>query len=211
MLVKVCGLNTRDNIMAISKMEVDLMGFIFYKDSPRFFNNSLSFDEVREIPKRIKKVGVFVNETSYNVLNAIAHYNLDYVQLHGNESPDYCKELLRFVKVIKTISIKDQNSILEIKNYTNLCNYLLFDTSSPTYGGTGQSFNWQFLKDVEINTPFFISGGISLENVSEIKGLPYKNLIGIDVNSKFEIKPGLKDLNKIQQLIKEINYANSNN
>lgn len=211
MLVKVCGLNTRDNIMAISKMEVDLMGFIFYKDSPRYFNNALSFDEVREIPKRIKKVGVFVNETSYNVLNAIAQYNLDYVQLHGNESPDYCKELLRFVKLIKTISIKDQNSILEIKNYANLCNYLLFDTSSPTYGGTGQSFNWHLLKDVEINTPFFISGGISLENVCEIKDLPYKNLIGIDVNSKFEIKPGLKDVNKIRQLIKEINYANSNN
>ena len=156
-------------------------------------------------------MGVFVNETSYNVLNAIAHYNLDYVQLHGNESPDYCKELLRFVKVIKTISIKDQNSFLEIKNYANLCNYLLFDTSSPTYGGAGQPFNWQLLKDVEINTPFFISGGISLENASEIKDLPYKNLMGIDVNSKFEIKPGLKDLNKIQQLIKEINYANSNN
>ena len=89
-------------------------------------------------------------------------------------------------------------------------NYLLFDTSSVSYGGTGQSFNWQLLKDIEINTPFFISGGVSLENVSEIKDLKFKNLIGIDVNSKFEIKPGQKDLTKLQLLLKEINYANSN-
>lgn len=211
MLVKVCGLNNRENIMAVSKMEVDLIGFIFYKGSPRYFNKVLSFDEVREIPKRIKKVGVFVNETSYNVLNAIAHYDLDLVQLHGNENPEYCKELMQYVKVIKTISVKDNTSLLEMKKYSQACNYLLFDTSSPTYGGTGQTFNWQLLKDKEIDTPFFISGGVSLNSIQEIKDLKFKNLIGIDVNSKFEIKPGQKDVNKIQQLLKEINYANSNN
>ncbi len=211
MLVKVCGLNNRENIMAVSKLEVDLIGFIFYKGSPRYFNKALSFDEVREIPKRIKKVGVFVNETIYNVLNAIAHYDLDLVQLHGNENPEYCKELMQYVKVIKTISVKDNTSLLEMKKYSQACNYLLFDTSSPTYGGTGQTFNWQLLKDKEIDTPFFISGGVSLDSIQEIKDLKFKNLIGIDVNSKFEIKPGQKDVNKIQQLLKEINYANSNN
>lgn len=210
MLIKVCGLNNRDNIFAISKMDVNLMGFIFYKESPRYFNNALSFDEVRQIPKQIKKVGVFVNESIYNVLNTIAHFDLDFVQLHGEESFNYCRELMPYVKVIKTISVKDKNSILEIHNYSSICNYLLFDTTSPNHGGTGQSFNWRLLEDNEINIPFFISGGVSLENFSEIKKLNLKHLIGIDVNSKFEITPGLKDLNKIQQLLNETNNENSN-
>ncbi|MDP3556620.1 MAG: phosphoribosylanthranilate isomerase [Bacteroidota bacterium] len=203
MLIKVCGLNNRDNIFAISKMEINLMGFIFYKNSPRYFNNALSFDEARQIPKHIKKVGVFVNEPIYSVFNSIAHYDLDFVQLHGEESIDYCRDLLSSVKIIKTISIKDKNSILKIQNYSDVCDYFLFDTSTPNYGGSGQAFNWHLLSDTIINKPFFISGGVSLDNVSELKNLSIKNLIGLDVNSKFEINPGLKDLEKIQQLLKK--------
>lgn len=210
MLVKVCGLNNRNNILDISKMNIDLMGFIFYNNSPRYFNNALNFDEVRQIPKTIKKVGVFVNASINNLLNTIAHYDLDFVQLHGNENPEYCKELMQYVKVIKTISVNDKNSILEINNYTNVCTYFLFDTASPSYGGTGHPFNWQLLEETTIDIPFFISGGVSIENITEIKNLNFKNFAGVDVNSKFEINPGLKDLNKIQQLIKEKDYANSN-
>ena len=210
MLVKVCGLNNRNNILDISKMNIDLMGFIFYNNSPRYFNNALNFDEVRQIPKTIKKVGVFVNASINNLLNTIAHYDLDFVQLHGNENPEYCKELMQYVKVIKTISVNDKNSILEINNYTNVCTYFLFDTASPSYGGTGHPFNWQLLEETTIDIPFFISGGVSIENITEIKNLNFKNFVGVDVNSKFEINPGLKDLNKIQQLIKEKDYANSN-
>ena len=210
MLVKVCGLNNRNNILDISKMNIDLMGFIFYNNSPRYFNNALNFDEVRQIPKTIKKVGVFVNASINNLLNTIAHYDLDFVQLHGNENPEYCKELMQYVKVIKTISVNDKNSISEINNYTNVCTYFLFDTASPSYGGTGHPFNWQLLEETTIDIPFFISGGVSIENITEIKNLNFKNFAGVDVNSKFEINPGLKDLNKIQQLIKEKDYANSN-
>ena len=191
-------------------MNIDLMGFIFYNNSPRYFNNALNFDEVRQIPKTIKKVGVFVNASINNLLNTIAHYDLDFVQLHGNENPEYCKELMQYVKVIKTISVNDKNSILEINNYTNVCTYFLFDTASPSYGGTGHPFNWQLLEETTIDIPFFISGGVSIENITEIKNLNFKNFVGVDVNSKFEINPGLKDLNKIQQLIKEKDYANSN-
>ncbi|MBA2613106.1 MAG: phosphoribosylanthranilate isomerase [Bacteroidetes bacterium] len=210
MLIKVCGLNNRDNIITISKMDIQLMGFIFYKGSPRYFNNALSFNEVRQIPKTIKKVGVFVNEPVYSILNTVAHFDLDMVQLHGEEPVKDCEQLLPFVKVIKTISIKDKASLKSLSNYTSVCDHFLFDTATANYGGSGNSFNWNLLQEIKITKPFFISGGISPNNYNELAGLKLNNFIGIDVNSKFEVTPGLKDIEKINLLLKQKHHASAN-
>lgn len=209
MQIKVCGLNNRENIMAISKLDIHLMGFIFYKASPRYFNNALSFDEARQIPRTIKKVGIFVNEPVYSILNTVAHYDLDMVQLHNEESVSDCAQLLPFVKVIKAIPVKDEISQSIINKYKNVCDYFLFDTATPDYGGSGNSFNRDLLKEIEITKPFFISGGISPDNYGGLVGLSLKNFMGIDINSKFEIKPGLKDIEKINLLLKQKTHANA--
>lgn len=205
MLIKVCGLNNPKNILEIALLKIDLIGFIFYKNTPRYFDQALSFDQVRQIPKTIMKVGVFVNQPEYEVLNNVAHYDLDYVQLHGTESTEYCQNILPYVKIIKTISVKDKESILKSQAYTDFCDYLLFDTSNPHHGGSGLSFDWNLLQSTAIQKPFFISGGISLDNFNEVKKLQLNNFIGIDVNSKFETKPGLKDLNKLKQISEQKN------
>ncbi len=210
MLIKVCGLNNRENIFELCKMNIDFIGFIFFKNSSRYFNKALSFDEARQIPKSIKKVGVFVNESVNNVLNTVAHYDLDFVQLHGDENPAYCKELFPYVKIIKTISVKDKTSFKDAHHFSELCNYFLFDTATSNYGGSGNTFDWALLKDTELSKPAFLSGGISLINFSNVKNIGIKNLIAIDVNSKFEIVPGTKKLDKINLLIKE-NNANKIN
>ncbi len=211
MQIKVCGLNNRENIVAISKMDIQLMGFIFYKGSPRHFNDALNFDEARQIPKTIKKVGVFVNEPVYSILNTIAHYDLDVVQLHGEESANDCKLLLPFVKVIKAIPVKDETSLFILDKYKDVCDYFLFDTATLNYGGSGTPFNRNLLRESEINKPFFISGGISPDNYKELLGLDLKNFMGIDINSKFEITPGLKDIGKINLLLKQKDHANAIN
>jgi len=202
MQIKVCGLNNRENIFALSTLDIDLIGFIFYKPSPRYFNSALSFEETRQIPKRIKKTGVFVNESTYTILNKVAEFDLDLVQLHGSESKKECKELLPFVKVIKAISVEDKASLEKIDDYKDVCDYFLFDTATKGFGGSGKVFDHSLLNKIKIPKPFFISGGISLENVNKLKSLSAANFIGIDVNSKFEINPGLKDLDKLKQLLK---------
>jgi len=203
MLIKVCGLNDPENISQIIRLNFDLIGFIFYRNTPRYFDQALSYEAVRQIPKSIKKVGVFVNQPTNEVLEKVAYYDLDFVQLHGTESADYCEKLATHVKIIKAISVKDKESILKAKAYFNYCDHLLFDTSSPNHGGSGLSFDWRLLQTLAIEKPFFISGGISLENFKEIKKLEIDNFCGIDLNSKFEIKPGLKDLTKLKLLIQQ--------
>ena len=203
MKIKVCGLNNPENIVALSKLKIDFMGFIFYKKSVRYFNNALSFDEARQIPKSIKKVGVFVNEPLYDVLNTTAHFDLDIVQLHGNETVNYCKELMPYVKIIKTCAIGDSVPTQTIQEFNNVCDYFLFDTACANYGGSGKTFDWQILNAVSIDKPFFISGGINPQNYNEVKKLSFKNLIGLDLNSGFELSPGVKDTEKINQTINQ--------
>ena len=204
MLIKVCGLNNPKNILELSQQKIDLMGFIFYKQSPRYFNNELGHQVAKQIPKRIKKVGVFVNESILNVLNEVTRFDLNYVQVHGDESPEYCEKLRSHVKIIKTISVENKNSISKSQDFSQVCDYFLFDTATSNYGGSGLKFDWSWLNSDIITKPFFISGGISLENCHEIKNLHLNNFIGIDVNSKFEISPGIKNLKKIKLLAQQI-------
>ena len=155
MKIKVCGLKYPENIMAVCESGVDFVGFIFYDKSPRFVNDSMSFDEARVI--QTKKVGVFVNERIYSVVNTIAHYDLDFVQLHGDESPAYCEELRPNVKVIKAFGINETFNFTMLKQYEKVVDYFLFDTATPNHGGSGERFDLSLLKNYKLNIPFCLS------------------------------------------------------
>lgn len=204
MQLKVCGLKYFENIEGVIQLEVDYVGFIFHKESPRFVNGSISFDEARQIPKSIKKVGVFVNENTYSILDKVAHYDLDYVQLHGNESPKQCLELKPFVDIIKAFGINYEFDFKKLNEFEPYVNYFLFDSFSEQNGGSGKIFDWKMLDHYKLNIPFFLSGGISLENCEEVKKLKHSQLIGVDINSKLETESGIKDVSKINQFINKI-------
>ncbi len=200
MKIKVCGLRNYENISNVIIAGADHVGFIFYKHSPRYFDEALTFDEMRTI--KAKKVGVFVNESSYSVLDKVAHYDLDLVQLHGNESPEYCEELGKYVETIKAFGISQDFDFGVLSNYK--VDYFLFDTATSLHGGSGRKFDHSLLQKYDLNIPFFISGGISLEHSQSIKQLSIKQLVGVDLNSKFESYPGMKEASKIKQFIKQL-------
>jgi len=201
MKLKICGMKYRANIQEVAALQPDYLGFIFYEKSPRFCNG-----ELPEIPNTIAKVGVFVNAPLSEILNKIKAYNLQLVQLHGEESPEIC-EVLRLIniKVIKTFSIDDTFDFETLRPYEPVCDYFLFDTKGKHYGGNGTTFNWEILKKYPSQKPFFLSGGIGLEEISKLKQLNLPIYV-LDVNSKFETEPGLKNSNackKIIQILKQ--------
>ncbi len=204
MKIKVCGLKYPSNMNELINLPIDFVGFIFYKNSPRYINDEISFDFIRTIPSHIKKVGVFVNSDSYSIINSIAHYNLDFVQLHGDESVVFCDEIKPYVKVIKAFQIHDLFDFSILEDFEPYVDYFLFDTASKDYGGSGQSFSWQLLEKYTLNTPFFLSGGISEFSIDELLKINHKQLYAIDLNSKFEIVVGLKDANKIKSFITKL-------
>jgi phosphoribosylanthranilate isomerase len=206
MKIKVCGLNNYENITNVIIAGADYVGFIFHKGSPRYFNGALSFDEVRKI--KTKKVGIFVNEDLYSVLDKVAHYDLDLVQLHGSELPEYCSELRKYVKTIKAFGIDGNFDFDVINEYAASVDYFLFDTFTAMHGGSGKNFDHNLLQKYGSDVPFFLSGGISLESINNIRQLNFKQLIGLDLNSKFEISPGIKEASKIKQFIKRLNENN---
>lgn len=205
MELKVCGITTTENIMELISLKISRLGFIFYHKSKRYVYGKLSEDGLSATPKRIKKTGVFVNAEIAEIEQIIDQYQLDSIQLHGDESPEFCRHLKTKTEVIKTVSIKDKSSFETAKIYLDACDLFLFDTHSDNYGGTGKTFEWQWLEAYVLDKPFYLSGGISLENYEKIKKINHTKLIGIDINSKFEIRPGIKDIEKIKQLIDLIN------
>lgn len=205
MKIKVCGLKFEENIADLMQLPINYVGFIFYKKSPRCVGEDLSFDYVRSIPKHIKKVGVFVNEDCNTVFNRIAHYDLDMVQLHGEETPEICTDLKPHVEIIKAFQIHDDFDFKQLESYLAVVDYFLFDSLSKNYGGSGKSFNWQILKNYTYNIPFFLSGGIGEEHADKLKQLNIPQLKAIDLNSKFESKPGLKNTEQIKQFIIKLN------
>lgn len=201
MELKVCGITTTEDILALITLKIDRLGFIFYHLSKRYVYGKLIEDGLKAIPEHIKKTGVFVNAEIAEIEQIIKQYHLDSIQLHGDETPEFCIHFKGKAEVIKTISIKDKSSFETAKLYADACDIFLFDTQSDYYGGTGKTFNWQWLEAYNLGKPFYLSGGISIENFEEIKKINHKQLIGIDINSKFEIRPGIKDIEKIKQLI----------
>jgi len=201
MRLKVCGITNNETIRALIPMKISRLGFIFYHRSPRYVYGKLIEEGLNEIPIHIKKTGVFVNSEIAEIEQILNSFHLDSIQLHGDEPPVFCEYFMDKTEVIKTISIKDENSFETAKLYNESCHLFLFDTQSEKYGGTGKTFDWRWLEAYKLDKPFYLSGGISLENFDDIKKIRHEKLIGIDINSKFETAPGKKDIKKIKQLI----------
>ena len=205
--LKVCGLKILDQIEELTALKADFLGFIFYKKSPRYVLDSLDLEEIKAI-KHTGKVGVFVNESLEKIIEISEKAGLNFIQLHGDESDDFISELRKKlnpeIKIIKVFRIGTdlENLKFKIQNLKSEVDYFLFDTDSKSFGGTGKSFNWQILNDLEITKPYFLSGGISEENIENIKLLKQKPF-ALDINSKFEIESGIKDIGKI------INFKNA--
>lgn len=205
MKLKVCGLKHQNNIEELSSLSIDYMGFIFYKKSPRYIDNEIDFDFMKSVPKSIKKVGVFVNENSHSIISSVTNYDLDLIQLHGEESAEFCKELKANVKIIKAFQITETFDFRILGSYLDSVDYFLFDTPTENYGGCGQSFNWKILEKYNYSTPFFLSGGINEEHIEELKKIKFPQLMAIDINSKFETEPGLKNIERVKQFILKLN------
>lgn len=191
-----------ENISGVVTAWPDYMGFIFYPKSKRFAGFGPSQEILESIPDSILKVGVFVNENQDRVLEISRDWNLDVVQLHGQESPDYCKQIRNSgILVFKAFPVGEQFDFETVKAYSGVCDYFLFDTKAQLPGGTGQKFNWQLLEKYKSDVPFFLSGGIGPEDVEAVRNFQHPMLFGIDINSGFEIGPALKDVEKVQEFI----------
>lgn len=207
MLIKVCGMREPENIRRVAEAGADWIGFIFYARSPRFAE-SLSPDEiskekaVREPPVR---VGVFVDATPEYIMETGNKYALGYLQLHGNESPDTCYALQkRGYAVIKAFSIANEEDLKLTTNYEGRADYFLFDTKCNEYGGSGKQFDWSVLTAYKGQTPFLLSGGINPDSAEAIRNFHHPKLAGLDLNSGFEIAPGMKDAEKLKTFIDKI-------
>ena len=206
MNIKVCGITQFKQLQQLEALNIDYAGLIFYKDSPRYMGDKITGKQVKEADFDLKKVGVFVNPGYSELLDAIDEYGLDIVQLHGNETPEMCEELSAEVEVIKAFRIAGDGSVNideMVADYDAVCDYYLFDTSGlkESFGGTGQQFDWGILKKAKIEKPFFLSGGIGPDDAQKVKAFKHPDFFAIDVNSKFEMAPGLKDMASILKFL----------
>ena len=202
MNIKVCGITEMKQLQQLDGLEIDFAGLIFYKDSPRYIGDKISKSELKKADLDTKKVGVFVNPEMIEVLDAIDEYGLDAVQLHGDESPEMCNDLSSEVEVIKVFSIKDGITDIDamVADYDAVCDYYLFDKATDySIGGTGQQFDWSILTKAKIEKPFFLSGGIGVEDAAKVKAFTHPDFFGVDINSRFEKSPGVKDMGIVLQ------------
>ena len=192
-----------ENICEEEALGIDLMGFIFWPKSSRYVSERPAY-----LPTNCKRVGVFVDEDIETLKRIADDYALDFIQLHGHESADYCAQL-KGLKLIKAISVSGQDDIATYKTYEGHVDYFLFDTKCPSVGGSGQQFDWSVLSAYDGNTPFLLSGGIGPDDAevltSHFSPLTSKKCVGIDLNSRFEIAPGLKDINKLKDFLNALN------
>ncbi|MDX1766825.1 MAG: phosphoribosylanthranilate isomerase [Arenibacter troitsensis] len=208
MKLKVCGMKL--NTLEVATLDPDYLGFIFWEPSKRYFEGTIP-----RLPASIKKVGVFVDAPLEAILKKVDTYDLQAVQLHGNESPEFCNDLKTInndrskaleeynIAIIKVFSIKDDFDFSILTPYENVCDYFLFDTKGKLPGGNGFTFSWEVLKNYPSTKPYFLSGGIGLDEIEKIREFQQrpesKYCHAIDVNSKFESKPGLKDIKKLKE------------
>ena len=197
MKIKVCGLRDHENIEAVTALNPDFMGFIFYKSSPRFVGD-ISVEVLNTIPSTIIKTAVFVNEDMEHINTIINKYKFDAIQLHGKEGPEVCAEFKGQVKVIKAFGIDEDFNFEDLVAYVDHVDYFLFDTKTSIHGGSGETFDWSILNNYKLDTPFFLSGGLSLENLESVNDIDHSQFYGVDLNSRFEISPGLKNIEKLQ-------------
>ena len=208
MELKVCGMKYEENILEVAELRPDFMGFIFYPGSKRYFAG-----EIPELPPSIRKIGVFVNEDLEQVLETISKHDLAGVQLHGEEDPGYCRALMEAVDepedffLVKVFRLKDSIDFDSLLPYEGLCSCFLFDTLGEQRGGTGEKFNWEVLKGYPHSTPYLLSGGIGpddLESLERFLGSEFAaSCLGVDVNSRFEESPGLKNTEQLKIFVNE--------
>lgn len=225
MVIKVCGMRDAQNIREVSQLGVDMIGMIFYPKSPRYVEmqsshagiipdyakedigvSDSSENSSKDSSKTPARVGVFVDDMVQNIVTRVVNYHLDYVQLHGNEPREMCENLRSTldpdirpgIKIIKAISVSDASDIQKYKEYVGAVDLFLFDTKCKTVGGSGQQFDWQVLEQYDGEIPFLLSGGIGPDDASRLHAFHHPKCIGIDLNSCFEIEPGVKDVGKLK-------------
>jgi len=204
MKIKICGMRDYTNIIDVSKLNPDYMGFIFYKKSKRFFKG-----DIPNISSKIEKIAVFVNERTDKIIETLNKHDINIVQLHGDENIEFCKELKKKnFTIIKAFNISKKFDFKYINKFNKYCDYYLFDTKGNYPGGNGFKFNWQILKSYNEVIPYFLSGGIGIEDANEIiefsRTKAGRFCVAIDINSKCEVKPGVKNINKIKNLINNL-------
>lgn len=208
MKIKVCGITQADQLTQLDDIGVDYAGLIFFRQSSRYMLDKLKTTEVKILSLNLKKVGVFVNASEEDITTQVELYGLDLVQLHGDETPAFCRHISNSVSVIKAFRItkyNEQNIDWMVKPYEEVCDYYLFDTNRKgTYGGTGEKFDWKILQDNQINKPFFLSGGIGLPDIGKIKAFSHPFLYAADVNSMIETEPGIKDIEQVKKFVQEL-------
>ncbi len=206
MIIKVCGMRDPENISELVDIRPDYVGFILYPHSKRFVG-TLDPEALSKIPGSVKKTGVFVDEAMDVIADEVIKYNLDAVQLHGDESPDFCMSLKKFlhnmqtekdVEIIKAFGITKEFDFGTLTGYEDFVEFYLFDTSTVGHGGSGLTFDWAILNDYKGKKPYFLSGGLSPDNLHAISEIKDVRLHGVDLNSKFEVEPGLKDISKLK-------------
>ena len=207
MKIKICGMKYPDNILEVGSLLPDYMGFIFWEKSARYFDGVLP-----NLPKSIKKTGVFVNASQEDIVSKVNQYDLQAVQLHGHESVAFCQELkntlAKNIEIIKVFSVDSSFDFDELKPFESVCDYFLFDTKGKLPGGNGTTFDWKVLQQYPSQKPFFLSGGIGLDEIDLVNEIVKTDLpiYAIDVNSKFEIEAGLKNKEELHRFKQKINF-----
>jgi phosphoribosylanthranilate isomerase len=198
--IKVCGMKYQSNIKALANLLPDYIGFIFYPPSKRFIGVEFDKQDIAHLHPDINKTAVFVDAQLHEVIEFCSLYGVKTLQLHGNETPEYCNALQqKDFTVIKAFGIDESFDFNTIEPYLKHVDFFLFDTKTVEHGGSGKTFNWQVLNNYKFDKPFFLSGGLTLENIENALDLKHKQFYGLDLNSKFEIEPGLKDIEKLNK------------
>lgn len=212
MRIKVCGMTDANQVHKLDELGVEFCGFIFYPKSPRFIFRHCAAEDIKKIKGKINKVGVFVNAGFEEVVRIVDDCGLYLVQLHGDETPRECEKISSYITTIKAFRLTDDDNILwKVKDYQDVVDMYLFDTEGVGYGGTGKKFNWEKLRGLNLKKPFFLSGGIQPGDVQSLKQFANdpvaKDLFAIDINSKFEIAPGLKSMDMVRAFVHQIKSA----
>ena len=205
MIIKVCGMKEAENIRTIAQADIQWMGFIFYPKSVRYYT-APSID----LPPKIKRVGVFVDAPLNEMLQKSTCFRLDYLQLHGHDSPALCRNAQASgVKIIKAIPIEKQEDLFQTEMYAACVDYFLFDTKCSGFGGSGKRFNWSLLEGYQGDIPFLLSGGLAPDSLEALRAFVHPRCIGIDLNSGFEITPGIKDYALLNEFINQLKTQKS--
>lgn len=208
MRVKVCGITDHEQLLSLKNVGATFGGFIFYPKSPRYVLRHMTTSQIKK-ENGINKVGVFVNAAVEEVLQMVDECRLHMVQLHGDESPKYCEKIADYISVVKAFRLSETDNVgWRIQEYMGVCDMFMFDTEGVGYGGTGKKFNREQLKGVTVGKPYFLSGGIEPSDADELKKFnttpEAKALFALDIGNRFEVAPGVKDLQLIEKFIKEV-------